>query len=86
MPASKHTHSAALATAAALLFSTLPITAVLADEAKMHCVGGNACKGQSACKSASNACKGKNACKGQGFSEVTKKQCDAAKAANDKKS
>ena len=32
--------------------------------------GANACKGQSACKSASNACKGQNACKGKGFVET----------------
>ena len=30
----------------------------------------NACKGQSACKSANSACKGQNACKGQGFTEA----------------
>jgi hypothetical protein len=36
----------------------------------MHCTGGNACKGQSACKSAKNACKGQNACKGKGFVET----------------
>jgi hypothetical protein len=47
----------------------------------MHCEGANACKGQSACKSAHNACKGQNSCKGQGFTETTKKECDAAKAA-----
>jgi len=38
----------------------------------------NACKGQSACKSASSACKGQNACKGQGFTEATDaKDCTA---------
>jgi hypothetical protein len=34
---------------------------------KIRCFGGNACKGQSACKTSSNECKGHNACKGQGF-------------------
>src|SRR6266478_5248397 len=29
-----------------------------------------ACKGQNACKSASNACKGQNACKGKGWVSV----------------
>ena len=35
--------------------------------AQVPCTGVNACKGQSACKSAANACKGENACKGKGF-------------------
>ena len=33
----------------------------------VECMGINACKGQSACKTASNACKGQNACKGHGW-------------------
>jgi hypothetical protein len=44
-----------------------------------HCVGANACKGQSACKGGNHACKGQNACKGQGFAEMTKADCAAAK-------
>ncbi|MEI7871101.1 MAG: hypothetical protein WCK95_03230 [Alphaproteobacteria bacterium] len=35
--------------------------------AQVACTGVNACKGQSACKSAKSSCKGMNACKGQGF-------------------
>ena len=35
--------------------------------AQVPCTGVNACKGQSACKSAKSSCKGQNACKGQGF-------------------
>ena len=51
---------------------------------KAKCFGGNACKGQSACKSANNACKGQNSCKGKGFLEMTAKQCaDAQKQARD---
>ena len=38
----------------------------------------NACKGQSACKSASNACKGQNSCKGKGFLEMSKAECKDA--------
>jgi len=34
---------------------------------KSKCYGGNACKGQSECKTTTNACKGQNACKGEGF-------------------
>ena len=71
---------AAIATAAALLFSTLSVSAATAEEAKVQCMGVNACKGQSACKTAKNDCKGMNACKGQGFAEMTQKECDAAKA------
>jgi len=72
----------AVATAAAMLFGTGFASAALADgsDAKIHCNGVNACKGQSACKSANNACKGQNSCKGKGFMEMTKADCDAAKA------
>ena len=38
-----------------------------AASAAVPCTGVNACKGQSACQSATNACKGQNACKGKGF-------------------
>jgi hypothetical protein len=69
----------ALAAAAAMIFSTVSVAAH-ADEAKIKCQGVNSCKGQSACKSAKNACKGMNSCKGQGFLDLTKAQCDAAKA------
>jgi hypothetical protein len=71
----------AIATAAALLFSTAFVgTAFAGDEAKVQCAGVNSCKGQSACKSASNSSKGQNSCKGQGFLELSKADCEAAKA------
>jgi len=73
-------NGAAIATAAALLFGALALPASAADEAKVHCIGVNSCKGQSACKTANNACKGQNSCKGKGFLELTQPQCDAAKA------
>ena len=41
-------------------------------------MGGNACKGQSACKTATSECKGHNACKGQGFVMVTEAACNEA--------
>jgi hypothetical protein len=73
--------SLALATAAAVMFSSAPLTAAnAADEAKVKCEGVNACKGTSACGTAANACAGKNACKGQGFLMLTKAECEAAKA------
>jgi len=71
---------AALAAAAATLFlagATMSTVSYAAGEG--HCVGANACKGQSACKGGNHACKGQNACKGQGFSELTKEGCAAAK-------
>jgi hypothetical protein len=71
---------ATVAAAAALLFGTLAMTTASAEDAKVHCDGVNGCKGQSACKTATNSCKGQNSCKGKGFSEMTQKDCDAAKA------
>jgi hypothetical protein len=72
---------AVIATTAALLFSgALVGVANAATEATLSCVGVNACKGQSACKSARNDCKSQNACKGLGFVELTKNDCDAAQA------
>ena len=72
----------ALATAAAGLFATAGIPAAYAgkDEAKIHCEGVNSCKGQTECQTASNACKGQNSCKGKGWLEMTKAECNAAKA------
>ena len=72
---------AAIAAAAATLFIAGASLSTVAYAADGHCMGANACKGQSACKSAQHACKGMNSCKGQGFTE-TKSQadCDAAKA------
>ena len=50
-----------------------------AQSAEVHCSGINACKGQSACKTASNSCKGQNACKGQGWVEQSSAEaCTAA--------
>jgi hypothetical protein len=68
-----------------MLFSTAAVqTASAADEAKIHCEGVNSCKGTSACHTATNACKGQNECKGHGFLELTKAECDAAKAKMEK--
>jgi hypothetical protein len=68
--------SAIAATAATLLLAGAVATPSFAgDMAKGHCVGANACKGTSACKTAANACAGKNACKGTGFTETTAEEC-----------
>jgi hypothetical protein len=64
-------NGAMLATAVGILFIAQPLPAKESaqghSQAQMKCVGGNSCKGQSACKSASNSCKGQNACKGKGY-------------------
>ncbi len=59
-----------LATAAAALFSTAVVPATFAGEqadSSVKCMGINACKGQSKCKTAESACAGQNACKGHGW-------------------
>lgn len=59
-----------LATAAAALFSAAVVPAVHATEggsASVKCMGINACKGQSKCKTAESACAGQNSCKGHGW-------------------
>jgi uncharacterized membrane protein len=79
--------SALAAAAASLLLAGAVSTStsantVIADDAKGHCMGANACKGKGACKGASNACKGQNACKGKGFLEMTKAECDKIQGAS----
>ena len=77
---SKKISAAALAAAAAMVFSTAPmLTANAADEAKVKCEGVNSCKGKSACATAKSSCSGQNSCKGQGYLSMTKADCDAAK-------
>lgn len=67
---------AALAAAAGGVFlSATARVAVAAEQANVHCVGINSCKGKSDCKTASNECKGQNACKGQGFIATSEKEC-----------
>lgn len=75
---------AMLATAVGVMFLVRP---ALADnssqgqaqsssqaQSQVKCVGGNSCKGQSACMSASNSCMGQNACKGKGYVMATNAQ------------
>ena len=76
---------AMLATAVALAFTG---SVALAEDTpgtsaptQIKCVGGNACKGQSACKTATSGsdCKGKNSCKGKGYViTADAKSCEAA--------
>ena len=73
--------SAAMAAAAAMLFtSVVPTATFAADAATVHCAGVNSCKGTSECKSAKNSCKGMNSCKGQGWTSMSKADCKDAKA------
>ncbi len=69
MSIQKKTIGATLATAAAAMFiaGAAMTVAPTAAKAEVKCAGINACKGQSACASATNSCKGLNACKGQGW-------------------
>src|SRR5262245_17980631 len=69
----------ALATAAALLFGSVAVTAAHAEDAKVKCEGANSCKGKSACAGAKNSCQGQNSCKGTGYVMLTKEDCAAAK-------
>lgn len=65
----------AAAAAALILSGAMLAGTAMADAAKGHCVGANACKGQGACKAASNDCKGMNACKGQGYLDMNEEEC-----------
>jgi hypothetical protein len=62
---------ALLASAVALMFLATPSFAgsspSTSQPAQVKCVGGNSCKGLSACKTATSAGPGKNSCKGQGM-------------------
>ena len=74
---------AILATAVALAFSGSALNAAdlpsaSTQAAQLKCLGANACKGQSACKTATNDCKGKNSCAGKGYIITTDaKSCEA---------
>ena len=73
--------SIAVAAAALILAGAVTGPASAATGEKGHCVGANACKGKSACKTASNDCAGLNACKGKGYLEMTKEECDKIEGA-----
>lgn len=67
----------AIAAAAAAIFAVAPMAACAAEQGAKtgHCMGANACKGQSACKTAANGCAAQNSCKGKGYIEATKDEC-----------
>jgi len=68
--------SIALALAVSGTALVAPTGAVASEEANIHCVGVNTCKGNSDCKTASNECAGMNECKGHGFVAMTQTQCE----------
>ncbi len=70
---------AAIAAAAATLFLAGMTLSTVAQAADGHCIGANACKGQSACKGGKSPGPGANACKGQGFAMMSAAKCKAAK-------
>jgi hypothetical protein len=76
-----HVKGAVIATAVAGLFLAKGALAQGAGEAKkeakVHCEGVNACKGQGACGGAGHDCAGKNACKGKGWIELSADECKA---------
>lgn len=74
----KSTGTVVAAAAAALFFAAPIVTAGSAQAAEVKCVGANACKGQSLCKTASSECKGHNSCKGKGWVN-TKDAAECAK-------
>ncbi len=88
---SKKTLGATIAAAAALTFATAPVSTAFADDAaapaaasaQVQCFGVNACKGQSACKTAQNNCNGQNSCKGKGVMMLTPDDCKAKGGSTD---
>ncbi len=72
---------ALLAAAVGAMFLTSPVLAQESSgmgQANVKCVGGNSCKGQSACKGGNHSCKGQNSCKAQGFVMTsTTQECNA---------
>jgi hypothetical protein len=72
---------ALLATAVALAFTGSAFAADASPSAQkpqLKCLGANACKGQSACQTATSDCMGKNSCKGKGYIVTSDaKTCEA---------
>ena len=73
------TKGALLASAVALAFIANPVRGEDSTPNKrpvlVACLGGNSCKGQSACKSFNHDCQAMNSCKGKGFIMTTEKEC-----------
>jgi hypothetical protein len=76
MKTSNRIKGLALAATAASLFAMAPAPASAGESTEGKCMGVNACKGHSDCKTAKNECAGHNACKGQGFVMMDEKTCE----------
>lgn len=72
----------AAAAATLLLAGAVAAPVQAAEEVKGHCIGANACKGQSACKTETSGCGGQNACKGKGWLEMTQAECEKIEGAS----
>ena len=69
-PIPKKAGKLTIAATAAVLFASVtaaPVFAADSMDSGVKCMGVNACKGQSKCKTAANACAGQNSCKGKGW-------------------
>ena len=78
MKPAKTTGAAIAATAAIMLVSGAGLSApASAGNGKVKCYGVNACKGKSACATATSSCAGHNACKGKGWIKLTAADCKA---------
>jgi hypothetical protein len=77
MKTAKKLSGVALAATAATLLSVAPLNVSAHEHSADKCVGGNSCKGQSFCHTASTSCAGMNSCKGQGWIKATKEECEA---------
>ncbi len=71
----KKVKGAILATMVGSLFATASVVAQnSSSNATVKCIGANACKGKSACQTASNGCQGQNSCKGKGYVMASSKK------------
>jgi hypothetical protein len=75
MKTAKKISGVALAATAATLFAIAPMNVAANSHSSGKCVGGNSCKGQSFCHTATTGCAGQNSCKGQGWIKATKAEC-----------
>ena len=76
----KYTSQVLLTAAVAGIIGASVATASIAQADDGQCAGANACKGQSACKTAKNDCAGHNGCKGTGFTAAKDAKDCAAQA------
>jgi len=76
MNTAKKISGVALAAAAATMFAVAPMNVSAGAHMAGKCIGGNSCKGASACATATTGCAGQNSCKGQGWVKTTKAECD----------